>query len=90
MEGTLKVADPLSELVIVNGADQGIPAANFSNVPTFPIQTTGTATWIRPKKNYQWQVNNFVRPNKGDLIVYELLVRDFSDAKNFQVVIDSF
>ncbi len=89
IEGTTKVADPFSELVLNQNGDGSIAASTFNNIPTFPTQTSGAATWVRPNANYVWQTNNFKRPAKGDLVVYELLVRDFSAAKNYQTLIDS-
>ena len=37
---------------------------------------------------YNWQVTNFTKPKKEDLIVYELLVRDFDARRSYQDVID--
>jgi 1,4-alpha-glucan branching enzyme len=89
IDGAIKIADPLSELVLNQNSDGSISNATFNNIPSFPTQTSGTATWIRPNANYVWKTNSYSRPAKGDLVVYELLVRDFSNAKNFQNVIDS-
>jgi pullulanase/glycogen debranching enzyme len=30
---------------------------------------------------YNWQVTNFTRPSKENLVVYELLLRDFTQEK---------
>jgi 1,4-alpha-glucan branching enzyme len=38
---------------------------------------------------YEWQVEEFVKPLKQDLIIYELLVRDFVSARNYQTLIDT-
>jgi hypothetical protein len=38
---------------------------------------------------YQWQDDNFVRPPLDRLIIYELLVRDFTEEGTFQAVIDT-
>ena len=37
---------------------------------------------------YNWQVPNFTKPAKDNLIVYELLVRDFTIEQNWQSMID--
>src|SRR5699024_4271874 len=38
--------------------------------------------------DYQWQVTDFDRHDKKDLVVYELLVRDFSTEKTWNALID--
>jgi glycosidase len=35
------------------------------------------------------RLTNFVKPDKRNLITYELLVRDFGDARNYQMLIDT-
>ncbi|WP_033032513.1 alpha-amylase family glycosyl hydrolase, partial [Pseudoalteromonas fuliginea] len=37
---------------------------------------------------YNWQVTNFDRPEKEDLIVYELLIRDFNQEKTWTSLIN--
>ncbi len=41
------------------------------------------------KPVYNWQTTNFTRPDKRNLIIYELLVRDFVVKHNWQTVKDS-
>ena len=40
------------------------------------------------QEDYNWQVNDFVKPKKEDLIIYEVLVRDFDSDRTFQNLID--
>ena len=39
-------------------------------------------------KNIDWQVNDFEKPAKEDLVIYEVLIRDFDSDRNFQDLID--
>ena len=39
--------------------------------------------------SYNWQVTNFKRPLKTDLVVYELLVRDFVSTHDYKTLIDT-
>jgi len=41
------------------------------------------------RDEYEWQTTDYVRPNKEDLVIYELLVRDFAENSDYQTVIDS-
>jgi 1,4-alpha-glucan branching enzyme len=92
IDGTLRVADPLSEVVLNQWDDPYIPAVNYPNRPTFPgTKAIGNVSLIElDLPAYQWQnTANYVRPKKTDLIVYELLVRDFTSAQSFNKVKDS-
>jgi 1,4-alpha-glucan branching enzyme len=41
------------------------------------------------KTAYNWTNNNFIHPEKKDLIIYELLVRDFVSTHSYQTLIDT-
>jgi 1,4-alpha-glucan branching enzyme len=91
IDGTLKVADYLTEKVLDPDNDKYIPAANYPNLKPYPAgKTTGIVSVLQTAKPvYNWQVSNFSRPDKRNLIIYELLVRDFVATQNWQTVKDS-
>jgi 1,4-alpha-glucan branching enzyme len=39
--------------------------------------------------SYAWQNTSFNPPAKKDLVIYELLIRDFVAARNYQTLIDT-
>ena len=39
--------------------------------------------------NYEWEVDNFYKPEKGKLVIYELLIRDFLESQSYSELIDS-
>ncbi|OZV69349.1 alpha-amylase family glycosyl hydrolase [Winogradskyella aurantia] len=83
------VADPFSTLILDPFNDQFIPASTFPNLPTYPAGQEGFMTVLKTgQAPYNWQVPNFVKPKKEDLIIYELLVRDFDADRNYQDLID--
>ena len=86
----ITIADPYSTLVLTPNNDVFIPESTFPNIPDYPSEKTQDAiSWVIPgAPEYTWQIDNFEKPAKEDLVVYELLVRDFDDNKNFQDVID--
>ena len=43
---------------------------------------------INQLDKYNWNVLNFEKPKKDDLIIYEILVRDFDNERSFQNLID--
>ncbi len=91
VDGSILVADPLSTLVLDPSNDRFIPTVTYPNLPAYPTgKTTGIVSVIQPGKTpYNWKIKNFTRPEKKDLIIYELLVRDFVARHDFQTLIDT-
>ncbi|WP_312991212.1 alpha-amylase family glycosyl hydrolase [Chryseobacterium flavum] len=84
-----KVADPYSPQILSSYDDPWISASTYPNLPTFPAgQDFEVSTFKTGQVPYNWQVTNFQRPAKDDLIVYELLLRDFTQEKNWQSLIN--
>lgn len=84
-----KVADPYSPQILSSYDDQWISAATYPNLPAFPAgQGFEVSTFKTGQTAYNWQVTNFQRPAKENLIVYELLLRDFTQEKNWQSLIN--
>lgn len=91
IDGTLKVADYMTEKVLDPDNDPYISAVTYPNLKPYPAgKTTGIVSVLQTAKPvYNWQATNFTRPDKRNLIIYELLVRDFVAAQNWQTVKDS-
>jgi len=85
----VKTADPFSTLVLSPFDDPWIPAASYPNIPVYPSGQEREVTVLQTGQTpYNWQVTNFEKPKKEDLIVYEVLVRDFDANRNYQDLID--
>ncbi len=85
----VKTADPYSTLVLSPYDDGGIPAASYPNMPVYPTGQNFEVTVLKTGQTpYNWQVTNFTKPEKDKLVVYEVLVRDFDAARNYQSLID--
>lgn len=91
IDGVLKVADYNCEKILDPNNDKYISSSTYPNLKPYPTaSTTGIVSVLQTKKPaYTWQVTNFSRPNKQNLVVYELLVRDFTAAGNFQTLTDT-
>ena len=90
VDGQLRIADPYSEKILDPWNDGGIPAVTYPNPTPYPSQTTGIVSVIQTNAPaYTWQVNNFTRPDKKGLIVYELLLRDFLAAHDWKTLKDT-
>src|SRR5688572_22795370 len=96
VDNTIYIADPYSEKILDPWNDQYIPAATYPGLKAYPSSTNVAAgrngivsvlqTCSTP---YNWQVKQFTKPDKKNLVIYELLVRDFGDARNYQMLIDT-
>ena len=91
VDGVNKIADPLSTLILDPNNDANIGSFNYPNPVPYPSNyTSGFVTVIEPGKTaYNWTNNNFTPPENKDLIIYELLVRDFVSTHSFQTLIDT-
>ncbi len=89
-DGT-KVADPYSPLVLSPYDDPYINQYSnvYPNLPAYPVGQDFEVSVIQTAKpKYNWTISNFNKPTKENLIVYELLVRDFTTEKTWQSLID--
>ena len=85
----VKTADPYSTLVLSPYDDPTIPASSYPNLPAYPAGQQFEVTVLKTGQTpYNWQVTNFTKPEKEKLVVYEVLVRDFDAARNYQSLID--
>lgn len=91
VEGDLRIADPYSYLVLDPYNDGYIPEANFPNLKPYPAgKTSGWVSIMQPgSSEYIWEATDYQRPEKTELIVYELLIRDFLEEKNYQTLTDT-
>lgn len=91
VDGDLRIADPHSELILDPSHDQHIPPSTYPNLIPYPTgQTSGIVGVIHPgRPAYEWQSTDYVRPDMQDLVLYELLVRDFIGARNYQTLRDT-
>lgn len=87
----VKTADPFSTLVLSPFDDPTISPVNYPNLPAFPAGAVTEVTVLQTGQTpYNWSAatTNFVKPPKENLVVYEVLVRDFDGNRSFQNLID--
>ena len=91
IDGKLKLADYNTEKILDPSNDQFISVATYPSLKAYPTgKTTGIVSIVQTaKSSFSWQVNNFSKPDKKNLVIYELLVRDFVAAQNWQTLKDT-
>lgn len=96
VDDSIYVADPYTEKVLDPYNDQLISSATYPNLKPYPVNHNvsaaknglmGVLQTCAP--SYNWKITNFSKPDRKNLITYELLVRDFGDARNYQMLIDT-
>ncbi|MCB0629472.1 MAG: alpha-amylase family glycosyl hydrolase [Saprospiraceae bacterium] len=87
----IRIADPLSTLVLDPEHDQYIPEVTFPDLPDYPVGNTqgivSVFKWGSP--DYNWQIGDFQAPPREELVVYELLLRDFLARHDYQTLKDT-
>ena len=76
VDSEIKIADPYAELILDPWNDEEI---NNNYFPDYPDnKTTAFVTAFKLNgHDFQWTDDNFQKPAPADLIIYELLLRDF-------------
>ena len=75
----LRLSDPYSEITY-EGNDQWISASTYPSMRPYPSQTSGYVSAFEiGRSSYNWNVTDFKIEDSNDLIIYELLLRDFTE-----------
>lgn len=92
VDGTIKSSDPYTELVLDPWNDQWINQyySIFPNLKPYPVGKTDglVATLQTAKTAYNWEIPSFTMPSKENMVIYELLLRDFTKQKSLEAAID--
>jgi 1,4-alpha-glucan branching enzyme len=91
MDNNLKVADPLSYLIADPNNDNNISASTYPNPYAYPSgKTTGFISLFETNPTvFSWQNDNYTKPDKTELMIYELLPRDFVAKHDYLTMIDT-
>ncbi len=79
IDGEIRITDPYSEKILDPENDKYIAETVYPGLIAYPAgKTTGIAGIIHPgRSEYSWEETGFVPPQQQDLVIYELLIRDF-------------
>lgn len=91
VDGQIRIADPLSRLVLDPWNDAGIPASVWPGLPSYPVgRTSGIVSLLRTSEPaYDWKHDDYDRPLPTEMVVYELLLRDFLESRDFKTLKDT-
>lgn len=91
VDGELYIADPYTEKVLDPNNDPWISAATYPDLKPYP---SGVASGIvsvlqTGQQPYAWENTDFTAPAIEDLVIYELLVRDFIAEHDWKTLTDT-
>ncbi len=91
IDGDIRVGDPYADKVSDPWNDKYIDDAHYPGMIDYPEgKTQGIATVLQTaQQNYEWQINNFNAPEKVKLVIYELLMRDFTTGRTYNDLMDT-
>jgi 1,4-alpha-glucan branching enzyme len=83
VDESVYIADPYADKIL-DPDDQYIPESVYPDLKNFPAAALKNDWYFNRLSvfqtgqiSYQWQVENFQKPDKEKLVIYELLIRDF-------------
>jgi glycosidase len=92
VDGSIRISDPYTEMVLDPSDDKWINEKHdiYPNLLAYPDgKTEGlVATFQTAKPAYNWEVPNFTMPNRDNMVIYELLLRDFTVEKSLDAAIE--
>lgn len=86
----IRFADPYSTKILDPWNDKWIDESIYPNLREFPAKA-----WEQPAtaftttgSDYQWEVTDFTVKNRDNLVIYELLLRDFTNEKSLKAAME--
>ena len=92
VDGSIYIADPMSELILDPNNDQFISTSKFPDgFPEYPERGVGlVSAFTFEGFAYNWENNaSFNPPPKEKLVIYEVLMRDFLASRDYEDLIDT-
>ncbi len=91
VDGEITIADPYSEKILDPWSDQWISPDTYPDLKPFPADKASSPVGIiqTAQTEYVWDHSGFVPPDPGNLVIYELLLRDFIQTHDWKTLVDS-
>jgi len=89
VDGEIRIADPYAEKISSPfDDDQIIQEDRYPDLKPYPSdKTTEAAGYLQTNQpDFDW--SPFTKPNKEDLVIYELLIRDFTEERTYDAAME--
>ena len=89
VDKSIKIGDPYATKILDPWNDKYITTA-YPNLKEYPSDYTSdiVSVFELNPTEYVWEVEDFDRPKENSLAIYELLIRDFSEQRTINAVIE--
>lgn len=92
VDNEIRMADPYTDKVLDRWNDPWIPQIIYPNLKDYPEGKTDhiVSVFQTGQSPFNWQYSNdFIRPDKEELVIYELHIRDFLSRHDYQTLRDT-
>ncbi|MFO8029946.1 MAG: alpha-amylase family glycosyl hydrolase [Cyclonatronaceae bacterium] len=91
VDGDLRLSDPFSHKVLSPWNDRWIPESVYPGLKEYPHDKTEHVVSILQtgREPWEWQATDYERPDPSELVVYELLIRDFLEDGTYATLADT-
>jgi 1,4-alpha-glucan branching enzyme len=90
IDGELRVADPYSEKLLDPANDQYITEEIYPDLKEYPYGKTEHIVGVLQTGQTKYEFkHDFEKPPVEELVIYELLVRDFAEDHDYETLIDT-
>jgi len=90
VDGVLLIADPYTQMTL-DPDDKWIDESTYPGLKAYPSGlTTGITSVLQcGQEAYEWEHSDFKAPEAQNLVIYELLLRDFLEAHDWKTLSDT-
>lgn len=91
VDTSLYIAEPYADKILDPDNDQYITSVTYPNLIKYPKDTaSGIVSVLQTSQiPYAWKTTNYQPPQKTNLVIYELLIRDFTAKHDYKTLIDT-
>ncbi|MHC1739032.1 MAG: alpha-amylase family glycosyl hydrolase [Ignavibacteriaceae bacterium] len=91
IDGTMRVADPYADKILDPWNDSWINALTYPGLKAYPTNKTSNIVSVlqTAQSAFNWQTTGYQKPAKTDLVIYEILIRDFIEAHTYKALMDT-
>lgn len=91
VDGGINIGDPYSDKILHRFDDPYIPPTTYPDLIPFPTQVQGNVVSVLQtgQTPYEWQTTGYERPEQSNLVIYELLLRDFLGKHDYKTLTDT-
>jgi len=91
IDGEIRIADPYTEKVLDPWNDHYISSSTYPDLIPYPKgkTTEPVSVFQTVQTEFNWVVSNFKAPDADNMVIYEMLIRDFVENHSYKTIRDT-